>query len=38
MNDVSVTFVVSSLFTAYAFGWAFGHTLLALKRFMESVT
>ena len=38
MNDPSITFVVGSLFATYALGWAFGHTILALKRFMESVT
>lgn len=37
MNDPSLTFVVSTLFTAYAIGWAFGHTILIVKKFMESV-
>ena len=37
MNDPSVTFVVGSLFTSYALGWAFGHSILIFKRFMESV-
>ncbi len=38
MNDPSLTFVVGSLFTSYALGWAFGHIILTLKRFMESVS
>lgn len=38
MNDPSITFVVGSLFTSYATGWAFGHIILITKRFMESVT
>lgn len=37
MNDPSLTFVVGSLFTSYATGWAFGHSILMFKRFMESV-
>ncbi len=38
MSDPSLTFVVSTLFTAYASGWGFGHIILAFKRFMESVS
>jgi hypothetical protein len=38
MNDPSLTFVVGSLFSAFALGWAFAHTLLIFKRFMESVS
>lgn len=38
MNDVTITFVVGTLFTSYALGWAFGHIILILKRFMESVS
>ncbi|SEN45185.1 hypothetical protein SAMN04490369_101224 [Vreelandella aquamarina] len=38
MNDPSLTFVVSTLFTSYALGWAFGHIILSVKRFMESVS
>lgn len=37
MNEPSVTFVVGSLFTSYALGWAFGYSILIFKRFMESV-
>lgn len=37
MNDPSLTFVVGSLFTSYATGWAFGHIVVITKKFMESV-
>ncbi len=37
MNDPSLTFVVGSLFSSFALGWAFGHSILIVKRFMESV-
>lgn len=38
MNEPSITFVVSTLFSSYALGWAFGHSILIVKRFMESVS
>jgi|GEM_PF-1929172 hypothetical protein len=38
MNDISITFVVGSLFASYALGWVFGHSILIYKRFMESVS
>ena len=37
MSDPSITFVVGSLFTSYATGWAFGHIIVFTKKFMESV-
>lgn len=36
MNDVS--FIVSTLFGAYALGWVWGKSMLAFKRFMEVST
>ena len=36
MNDVN--FIVSTLITSYASGWAWGKAMLAFKRFMEVST